>query len=367
MTREKLRVGLIGTGMICNIAHVPAWRALGDDVEMVGAADIVASHAQGTAQAHGIPHWFDDPQRMLDELDLDVVSICAPNVYHKPWTLAALDAGAHVLCEKPVATSYQDAVEMYAAADAAGKLLMVGQSLRFRSENVAAKALADAGYLGQAYYAEAGAMRRRGVPEWGQFHMMEHSGGGPIYDIGVHALDLVLWLIGSPRVVAASGATYTRLANRDEGLVTSQADSGAPEGVPTARPYDYREFDVEDLGVGFMRLENGMTIVLRASWAANIPEGTGSTFILGTEAGMALNPLRLIGTLGPYQADTTPVVPGKDEFFAMGHIREAAHFVRAIRGEEELLVTRDEVLNVIHALEGLYQSAETGKEVQLAW
>ncbi len=367
MTSQKLRVGLIGTGMICNIAHVPAWRELEDDVEIVAAADVVAAHAEGTARAHGIPRWLDDPQQMLDEMDLDVVSICAPNRYHKPWTLASLEAGAHVLCEKPIATNYQDAVEMYEAAENAGKVLMVGQSLRFRSENQAAKALADAGHLGDTYYAEAGAMRRRGVPTWGQFHMMEHSGGGPIYDIGVHALDLVLWIIGSPRVIAVSGQTYTRLANRDEGLLTSEADSGAPEGVPDARPYDYREFDVEDLGVGFLRLENGMTIVLRASWAANIPEGTGSTFILGTRAGMALNPLRLIGTVGPYQADTTPVVPGRDEPFAMGHIREVAHLLRVIRGEEELSVTKDEVLNVIHALEALYRSAELGTESQLEW
>ncbi len=367
MAHDKLRVGLIGTGMICNIAHVPAWRALADQVEIVGAADVVAEHARGTAQAHGIPHWYDDPQRMLDELRPDIVSVSAPNSYHKPWTLAALAAGAHVLCEKPVATSYRDAVEMYAAADAAGRLLMVGQSLRFRSENQAAKSLAESGYLGDVYYAEAGAMRRRGVPTWGQFHMAEHSGGGPLYDIGVHALDLVLWLIGSPRVMAVSGVTYTKLANRDEGLVTSQADSGAPQGVPNARPYDYREFDVEDLGVGFLRLESGMTVVLRASWAANIPEGTGNTFILGTKAGMALGPLRIIGTLGAYQADTTPLVPDRNEPFATGHIREAAHFVRAIRGEEELSIKREEVLNVIHALEGLYRSAQTGAEVRLDW
>ncbi len=365
MAQDKLKVGLIGTGMICNIAHVPAWRALAEQVEIVGAADLVAEHAQGTAQAHGIPHWYADPQRMLDELRPDIVSVCTSNAYHKPWTLAALEAGAHVLCEKPVATTYQDALEMYAAAEAAGKLLMVGQSLRFRSENMAAKALAEAGFWGEAYYAEAGAMRRRGVPTWGQFHMAKHSGGGPILDIGVHALDLVLWLMGSPRVIAVSGKTYTKLANHDEGLITLEADSGAPEGVPHARPYDYREFDVEDLGVGFLRLENDASVVLRASWAANIPEGTGNTFILGTKAGMALSPLRLIGTLGPYQADTMPLVPGHDEPFAMGHIREAAHLVRAIRGEEELSVKKEEVLNVIHALEGLYRSAQSGAEVRL--
>ncbi|NLX43150.1 MAG: Gfo/Idh/MocA family oxidoreductase, partial [Chloroflexi bacterium] len=306
-------------------------------------------------------------QKMLDTQDLDIVSVCAPNTYHKPWTIAALQAGAHVLCEKPVATSYQDAVEMYAAAEKAGRQLLVGQSLRFHSANQAAKSLVEAGLLGDTYYAEAGAMRRRGVPEWGLFHIKEHSGGGPIYDIGVHALDLVLWLVGSPRVVAVSGATYTRIANQDEGLLKSLADSGAPDGVPEARHYDYREFDVEDLGVGLLRLENGMTIVIRASWAANIPEGTGNTFILGTKAGLALNPVRLLGTLGKYQADITPQIPGRDEHFATGHIREAAHLVRVIRGEEELSVKKCEVLNVIHALEGLYQSAARGQEVQLAW
>jgi len=360
-----MRVGLIGTGMICNIAHVPAWRNLPDDVEIVAAADIDGGHARHTADAHGIAYWTDDPQRMLDTQDLDIVSVCAPNSYHKPWTLAALRAGAHVLCEKPVATSYQDAAEMYDAAEQASRVLLVGQCLRFRTDNQAAKALVEAGYLGDTYYAEAGAMRRRGVPEWGLFHIREHSGGGPVLDIGVHALDTVLWLIGSPRVVSVSGATYARIATQDEGLRKSQADSGAPEGVSEPRRYDYREFDVEDLGVGFLRLENGTTITLRASWAANIPDGTGSTYILGTRAGLALNPVRLTGTLGPYQADTLPIIPGADEPFVIGHMRQAAHMLRAIRGEDELLVQRGEVLNVIRALEGLYRSAALGREVWL--
>lgn len=360
-------MGLIGAGMICNIAHIPAWRSLGDQVEIVAVADIQGDHARGTAQAHGIPHWYDDPQHMLASHALDIVSICTPNAYHKPWTVAALEAGANVLCEKPIATSFADALEMYATAERVGKHLLVVQNVRFRAESQAAKAIIEGGHLGDLYYAEAGVMRRRGVPTWGQFHMKEHSGGGPIYDIGVHALDQVLWLMGNPRVVSVSGATYTRIANRGEKLASSLADSGAPKGVPAPRPYDYREFDVEDMGVGFLRLENGAAIVLRASWAANIPEGANTTFILGDRAGLALNPLRVIGTLEAYLADVFPLVPGKDEPFEMGHCREAAHLVRVIQGEEAPLIKKEEVLNVMRALEALYRSAQMGTEVQVVW
>ena len=365
MTSPRYRVAIIGTGMIANAGHIPAWRNLADDVELVAVADPYGERAAHTAQRYDIRHAYHDPAVMLDEIRPDIVSVCTPNCYHKEWTIAALRHGAHVLCEKPVAPGYADALEMFQAADEADRLLLVGQSARFGATAMAAKEFADAGELGEVYYAETASLRRRGVPQWGMFHMKEHNAGGPVYDLSVHTLDSLLWIMGNPRVVAVSGQTYTKLADRDEGLAISLADSGAPLGVFDARPYDVGEFDVEDFAAGFLRLEGGVTISIRASWAANVPEGMGGTFVLGTAGGLRLDPLTLVRNMGRYMVDVTPRVPADPDILFYGHWLETAHMIHVLRGEEEPIIRREEVLNTIRALEALYRSAELGREVIL--
>jgi predicted dehydrogenase len=364
MSNDKLNVGVIGTGMIAAMAHIPAWKDLPDDVEIVGAADILPERAKHVAEREGIPHAYGDWERMLDELDLDIVSVCTPNAYHKAQAIAALKAGAHVLCEKPVATSHADAVEMFDAAEAAGKTLLVGQSARFTHRSRAAREILDAGRLGEVYFAETYYLRRRGIPTWGQFHMKEHSGGGPVYDLGVHAIDLLYWLLGSPKVQAVSGAAYTKLGNRDEGLVTSLAESGAFAGVLASRPYDWRDFDVEDMAAGFIRLEGGATVAFKTSWAANVPKNHGATTILGTDGGLIMEPLTLVTNLGSYQTNIEAQVPAEQHGPFSGHWGETAHLVRVIRREEEPLVKRAEALNVMRTLDALYQSAAEGREIR---
>jgi len=368
MPDSKLRVAVIGAGMIANAGHIPGWKNQ-PEAQIVAVADIVEPNARATAERHGIPHAYADAEKMLTQEKPDLVLVCTPNHYHKEHTIAALGAGAHVLCEKPAATRHVDAVEMFQAADAAGRLLYVGQNLRFFSAVAAAKDFAATGQLGQMYHADSVAMRRRGVPTWGRFHMKKDSDGGPLFDLGVHVLDLVLWLMGNPRVVAASGMTYTKLANRDEGLLTSLADSGAPVGVFDPRPYDYREFDVEDMAVGLLRLEGDATVSLKVSWAANVPDGIGGTLVLGTEGGVRLDPnlqtLTLLKNLGRYQVDVTPKLPSNPSVPFFGHWIQAEHVLRVIRGREEPLVKRAEALNVVRAMEGLYRSAAEGREVRL--
>jgi predicted dehydrogenase len=363
---KRLKVGIIGTGMIAVAGHIPAWQNLKEEVEIVAGADILPDRAKLVAKTYGIPHAYGDWKKMLRELKLDIVSVCTPNSYHKEHTIAALKAGAHVLCEKPVATSRADAAEMYAAADKAGRLLMVGQTARFSPKSRAAKEIADSGKLGEMYYAETYYLRRRGIPKWGQFHMKVHSGGGPIYDLGVHAIDLLFWIMGNPKPVAVSGATYTKIGNRDEQLATSLADSGAPMGVLTPRPYNWRDFDVEDMAAGFIRLAGGGAVAFKTSWAANIPEGTGYTMILGSEGGLILDPLTLSTNQGSYQVNVVPQVPGGFKVDFSGHWEEVIHFVNVIRGKEELIVKREEVLNVIGVLDALYKSAAEGREVKVA-
>ena len=366
MAAKKLRVGIVGTGMIAQSGHIPAWKNLSKDVEMVGVADIVEDRAKLIAKTQGMPHAYGDWQKMLDEVDLDIVSVCTPNSYHKDITIAALGAGAHVLCEKPIATSHGDAVEMYDAANAAGRVLMVGQSSRFTPSALAGKEIVGSGRLGEIYFAETYMMRRRGIPKWGQFHMKEHSGGGPVYDLGVHILDLILWTMGSPKVLAVSGMTYTKFGNREEDVATSLGASGAPQGVLMPRAYDCREYDVEDMAVGFIRLENNATVLFKTSWAANLPKSASGSLILGTEAGLSLNPLVLVTNMDRYPVTVEPEVPGGRNVPFAGHWAETEHLVKVIRGEAELMVKREEVLNVMLALDGLYESADQAREVKVA-
>jgi len=366
MSDQTYKVAVIGTGMIANSAHIPAWKGLPVDVELVACADILEDRAVITAEKQGIPKAYGDWEKMLAEVKPDIVSVCTPNVYHKAPAIAALKSGAHVCCEKPITISEKDANEMYDVAAAAGRELFITQTTRFTNRNLAAKELIDAGRLGEMYYAECGWLRRRGIPKWGVFHMREHNAGGPIYDLGVHVLDLVVWAMGNPTIVAVSGQAVCKFGNKDEDLATSLADSGAPSGVITPRPYDYREYNVEDFASAFFRLEDGGAIVLRTSWAANVPNGLERTFILGTEAGLQLVPsLELIANVDRYQTNVAIKTPGEEDVAFAGHHMHMAHALRVIRGEEEKVVKRAEVVNVMRALEGLYKSAELGREVQL--
>jgi len=364
---KKFRVAIIGTGMIGSTAHAPAYKAAAKDVEIVATADILPERAKQVAAGFDVPAWYGDWEKMLAEVQPDIVSVCTPNCYHKPITIAALKAGAHVLCEKPIAPGYKDAKEMFDTAEAVGRELFITQTARFNGPSFAAKSYAEKGMLGDMYYAETAAIRRRGIPKWGVFHMKEHNAGGPVYDIGVHALDMLIWVMGNPKITAVSGQTVLKFGNKDEHLTTSLSDSGAYEGLLIEpRPYDYREFDVEDFASGYMRLENGGSLVLRTSWAANVQQDAGSTFILGTEGGLMFNPLRYIANQGDYMADTFPQVPSGPAGGFSGHRLYVEHVIRVLRGQEEKIVKREQVLNVIRGLDALYASAELGHEVKVA-
>ena len=365
MSDRKLRVSVVGNGMIANAAHIPAWRDIPEDVEVVGVADIREHAARETADRWDIPHVYGDYQIMLDELQPDIVSVCTPNVYHKRVTIAALESGAHVLCEKPIATNVADAEEMYRTADRVGRKLMVSQTIRWVDNTMAAKRVADSGQLGEIYYAEASFLRRRGVPSWGFFHMKEHNAGGPACDLGVHFVDSLMWIMGNPKPTAVSGKTYLKIANQDEKLITSLAESGAPLGAFTPRPYDYREFDVEDFAVGFIRFENDITMILKTSWAINAPEDINRAFIAGTKGGVQLSPPLLITNQSGYQVNVSPKVIKSRTVVFPGHYGATRHFVQVIRGEQEMMVRREEVLNVMRILDGLYSSAAQDREVSL--
>ena len=361
-----LKIAIVGSGMIANAGHIPAWKNLDGQIEILGVHNRELEKAQNTAERHGIPKSFDNLDKMLAELAPDIVSVCTPNVSHASIVKTCLAAGAHVLCEKPLTTKVSDAEELYALAAARSLHLVAAQTFRFWAEIQAAYDIVQTGMLGDIYYAEIASFRRRGIPKWGLFHMAEESAGGPLFDLGVHILDALNWIIGNPKVVAATGATFKKLGRIDENLVTSLADSGAPLGVFDPRPFDIKEFSVEDMGVGFIRYENGLSIMLRASWAANVPEGFARTIIMGTKAGLALDPLTVIGSTGHYQSDTQPIVPPNPDIPFHGHWRLTEHMLKLVQGQAEAIVKPAQVVNVLKALTALYESADSGREVIIA-
>lgn len=369
MSENKLRIAVIGCGMIAKSAHIPAWQAQ-KGVEIVGVMDTVPENAAATAGKYNISRVHDDVDKMLKELSPDVVSVCTPAGCHQEHAVAALRAGAHVLCEKPLAITSKEASEIFRAAEETGRHLLVGQSMRFYNQVAAAKAFAADGQLGDFYFADVARLRRRGIPTHGSFHIKELSGGGVLYDLGVHMLDMVLWIMGNPKVVAVSGATYSKIGTRNENLITSSAESGAFAGGVSSASYDAGRFNVEDFAAAFLRLENGGTIHLKVCWAANVPDSAGGVMIMGTEGGLSFDPraldLRVIKNMGRYQVDVTPkIMPPEPNHPFYAHWNEVAHFIRVIRGQEEVCVKKEEALNVMRSLEAIYRSAEEGREVRL--
>lgn len=368
---KTYKVAIIGNGMICNAAHIPAYKAMGERVELAAVADIREQAARETAQRHGIPKYYTDPQKMLEEVKPDIISVCTPNAYHKKYTLMGFKAGCHVICEKPVAMSRADAREMFEAAEAAGRQLFVIQSLRFTGNFSAAAGFAKDGCLGDIYYADLNLVRRRGVPRWGMFHMASENVGGSFCDLGVHMCDYLMYISGNPKMTAVSGSAVTKIVNKEENITFSNAESGAPTGLFTPRKFDMKEFDVEEFSNGYIRLDNGMTVTFKISWALNQPN-CNTVSICGDKGGLTIGDdgLRLLTTQGTFQTDVIPrVFP--DEYSALsdftGHIHEFEYILKVLDGDmtmEEYPIKREEVMNVVSIIEAFYKSSELKREVR---
>ncbi|GGP20709.1 Gfo/Idh/MocA family protein [Silvimonas iriomotensis] len=263
---QRLRIGVVGLGI--GRKHIEGWQ-MHPQADVVAIADPDTSRLAQVGDEFAVPGRYDSLEAMLAAGQLDVVSICTPNKYHKSLTLAALAAGCHVLCEKPMAMNAAEGREMLAAAQRAGKRLMINFSYRFSAQSRALKAQVDAGVFGDFYNGRTVWHRRRGMPGFGGwFGTKALSGGGPLIDLGVHRLDLALWLMGYPKPAWVLGNTYNPIA----GELARQSG---------------KTFDVEDLASAFIRFENGATLSLEASWAANIKEADlMETRLLGTKAGL---------------------------------------------------------------------------------
>lgn len=344
---KTINVGMIGTGGIAVNQHMPSL-AKQPDVKIAAVCDVNEEAAKRAAERFDVPHVFSDYTKLLEMDDIDAVHVCTPNFLHMPPTVDALNAGKHVMVEKPLARNASEGAEMVRAARANGKKLMVAQNMRFGPDAQCLKRFIDAGELGEIYFARVWALRRRGIPSWGVFTDKEKQGGGPLIDIGVHVLDLTLYLMGHPKPVAASGKTYTKIGN-------------TPGHVGVWGPWDHTKFTVEDYAGGFIRLDNGASIVLESSFAANLGDERMSASLMGTKGGAETSPLRIFGEQHGALIDITPVhLPSWSSYEA-----EVRGFYDAIQNDTEPPVTGEQALDVMKILDAIYSSSEQDREVRI--
>ena len=342
-----LKVGLLGCGDIAWY-HMKQIQAHEDAVlEAVYNRGRERLERLGSAAGLKEEGLFSDVGRMLDEADLDAVVNCLPNSLHSSVSVAALDAGLHVLCEKPMATSYSEAELMVDASRRNNRKLLIGLTRRFRGESMAAKQLVLDGVLGDVYYSKAGWMRRNGIPGWGSwFTRSELAGAGPVYDIGVHALDLTCWLGGNFDVDQVLASSYAKFGPKRKGF----GDWG------TVNESGY--YDVEDLASALLKMRDGSTVAFEVSWAAHVASSEFNVMVLGDEAGLDMNEMMLHSTDGS-EADT-PIRFEKTDPYE----EEMRHFIDCILNDSEPLTKPDEMLGLQRMLDMILLSARENRVVK---
>ncbi|HHV93990.1 MAG TPA: Gfo/Idh/MocA family oxidoreductase [Firmicutes bacterium] len=354
---ETIRVGIIGAGGIAQYGHLPAYQKI-PGVEVAAVADINEKKSAYVAERFGIPQRFVDYREMLEKANIDAVSICTPNYLHREMSVNALNAGKHVLCEKPVAVTGEDAEAIVAAAEASGKVFMAAFCQRFTGASRVLKKFIEEGKLGDIYYAKGSYIRRRGIPGLGGwFTTKSLSGGGCMLDIGVHVLDRVYWLMGAPEPVAVSGAVYQ--AFRDNAV-----DGGWPPLETRIGDVFVGINDVEDMASGYVQFANGATLVLEASWAGNC-EPNSYLQLFGTKAGALEDArgLRIFGEEAGSLLDIEPLVDKEINVYEA----EIAHFIDCIREGKQPLTTAREIINVAKIIEAVYLSAnQNGRQVEIS-
>ena len=348
---NKLRIGIIGSGGIAQGCHMRGYATMPDRCEIVAVCDVNPDTARTAADKYQVAKTYTDYHQMLQQEQLDAVSVATPNAYHMQPTIDALEAGIHVICEKPLAMNAEEARKMCAAAKSSGKILQVALQQRFTGPARFMKSFIDAGNMGDIYYARAQALRRRGVPHWGVFIDKEKQGGGPLIDIGVHILDMTLFLMGYPKPLVASGKTWDMLGTN-------------PDIVNPWGDYDRSKFTVEDFAVGMIKFDNGAVVVLESSFMANLDGDPFQTQLFGTKAGAIVkgwgeDPIQIFTENNKQLFNMKPAnVPNVES----SHVDEIKAFVDAIihskpspgPGENGL------ILNAI--FDALYKSSETGRE-----
>ena len=355
--KDKLKVGLIGLGGICRTAHMLEYKKL-DKVEIAAICDIAPEKIEAFKNEFDMKDVlaFTDYKELLNVEDLDYVDICTPNYLHSVIAVEALQKGIHVFCEKPDAVSVEEAMKMKEAAEQSGKHLMVMRNNRYRKTAKYLKKYIEEGKMGEIYCGRCGWQRRRGIPgKGGWFTTKALSGGGPLIDLGVHMIDLAIWLMGNPTPVAVSGCTYTKFADSD---ISDSEHSAFGEKNADGT------FDVEDLAMGFIKFNNGACLQIEFSWASNIEQENAFVELRGTKAGMEFHDNTGVKIFTENAGSLEDVIPKVKDVIGI-HGENIKHFVDVLLNGVEPDFTPIQGVNMIKILEAMYKSAETGVEVRL--
>ena len=349
---DPIRVGVIGCGQIgkSHIAHY----ANKTNVELVALSDINQTELDRVAEQHGVEARYTDFREMLSRDDIVAVDVCLHNNFHMPATVAALEQGKHVFCEKPMAGTWVDAHTMLQAADAAGLKLCIQNRLYFTPETVAARQLVEDGELGEIYYGRSTGFRRMGRPfvdGYGSatFVQKQNSGGGALLDMGVYHICQLLWLMDNPEPLRISGQTYQKLPMNEK----RRQESG---------------YDVEELALGMVRLAGGITLDITESWAMHLDSLEGS-YLIGDQGGVRLEPFGWFHTHGDLAMDSTPDL--RLHGFRQQFVHQIgdtwadpqSHWIAALQGRVNLLPASQIALNCTLISEGIYLSAKLDREV----
>ncbi|MFS0781881.1 Gfo/Idh/MocA family protein [Bacillus sp. 1P06AnD] len=345
---EKLKVGIIGAGGIALSRHLPSLAALGELAEMAGVCDLNKDKAEAAAKSFQIPFMTDNYHALFEKVDAVVIS--TPNKFHAELTIAALQAGLHVLCEKPMALNELECERMLDAAQKAKKTLAIGYHYRFMKEAQGAKKLMDRGIVGNPLVVRVQALRRRMMPNWGVFTSKELQGGGSLMDYGCHLLDLAMWLTGYQEPIEVSGRAYNALGK-------------AKDQVNQWGPFDHSTFEVDDHVTAYITFKNGLSLLLETSWLNNISEEVIETVsISGDRGGLSVFPLTTNYTQDGMMFNNQAVwIPGQEE----AGLAQMRNFLRNCHGMEPLLVQPYEALYVTGLIEKIYKSSEWQRTVTI--
>ena len=352
---KKIRIGVIGLGNIGGV-HISEFQKLSEECEIVAISDINLPLAQARAKEFNIPLVFDTSEQLIGHEEIDAVILGIPNQFHAPLAVQALEAGKHVLLEKPMGLNVEAARLIVEASRKSGKTLMVAHQMRWDSIPMQIKGQVERGELGSIYTAKAGWMRRKGIPGWGTwFTQKEQSGGGPLIDIGVHLLDLALYLMGNPKPIAVSGAAYAEFGPKRKGI----GSWGKPDWNGT--------YDVEDLATALIRMEDGSTLSLDVSWAVHMDtDNNPFIHLMGSEGGASYQGSegKLLTEKFDQPMETRLTTPNNDEG---ARSRLSHYFLECVREGKQPISSALTGFTSNLVLDAIYESSRSGQEVKLNW
>jgi predicted dehydrogenase len=336
VAKKTLRIALIGVGAAAQVNHIPALKKV-EGLELVALCDRDPEKAQRVAQKFGVPTAVSRIEELFDIEDLDAIDICTPNYLHAPMAVAALEAGKHVLCERPLARSSEEAAAMVKAAKKADRTLACAVQHRFRPDAQLLRRFVEKGDLGEIFLAKAGWLRQK--TEWDSDEWRRtkrESGGGVVIDLGFHMLDLSLWVLGQPKVVSV-----------------------------TANVHRNKKGEVEDSATAFFRLESGATLTLEVTWGLLMEKDFAYLNLFGSGGAALLNPFRVHKGMHGTLVNVTPTLETSRNQYRQSMEMQVAHFAETLRTGKKPMGSVEEILGVMELVDAVYRSAEQGKEIKV--